>query len=221
MATLSASRRNSAIAMGALSSPRPSISGLSMLSAVNVCSTQMASLNEEEDDFTGEMPHVDKRKTTSLKLRDKSQCSERSDSGYSECSNGSLGTQETLLLTLAKCKLEQIAKASQSETADNAASALPSLDLSVKSEPIMLSDFTNTVKMRKKSLEDSCTREKLKPHIKPICEPKLKVSQLKHKFQQSNAAAAAAAHKKPAIEPNKIAKVASMGRISKRNTYCL
>ncbi|EDW09260.2 uncharacterized protein Dmoj_GI20421, isoform E [Drosophila mojavensis] len=214
MATLSASRRNSAIAMGALSSPRPSISGLSMLSAVNVCSTQMASLNEEEDDFTGEMPHVDKRKTTNLKLRDKSQCSERSDSGYSECSNGSLGTQETLLLTLAKCKLEQIAKASQSETADNAASALPSLDLSVKSEPIMLSDFTNTVKMRKKSLEDSCTREKLKPHIKPICEPKLKVSQLKHKFQQSNAAAAAA-HKKPAIEPNKIAKVASMGRISK------
>ncbi|XP_030081338.1 titin isoform X16 [Drosophila hydei] len=219
MATLSASRRNSAIAMGACNSPRPSISGLSMLSAVNVCSTQMASLNEEEDDFTGEMPQVDKRKTASLKLRDKSQCSERSDSGYSECSNGSLGTQETLLLTLAKCKLEQIAKASQSEAADadSAASTLPALELSGKSEPIMLSDFTNTVKMRKKSLEDSCTREKLKPHAKPICESKLKVSQLKHRFQQSNAAAAAAAHNRPAaaVEPNKIAKVASMGRISK------
>ncbi|EDW61837.2 uncharacterized protein Dvir_GJ20095, isoform B [Drosophila virilis] len=233
MATLSASRRNSAIAMGACNSPRPSISGLSMLSAAHVSGTQMASLNEEEDDFSGEMPHVDKRKTTGvLRLRDKSQCSERSDSGYSECSNGSLGTQETLLLTLAKNKLEQIAKASQaSEPADNPAtfaSSVPALELPAKGEPIMLSDFTNTIKMRKKSLEDSCTREKPKPHAtKPICESKLKVSQLKHRFQQSNAAAAAAAaaataaaaaasaHKKPAPEPNQIAKVASTGRISK------
>ncbi|XP_032590350.1 myosin light chain kinase, smooth muscle isoform X5 [Drosophila grimshawi] len=262
MATLSASRRNSAIAMGACNSPRPSISGLGMLSAAATASastggTQMASLNEEEDDFSVDMPHVDKRKTTAgvLKLRDKSQCSERSDSGYSECSNGSQGIQETLLLTLAKNKLEQIAKASgQAEIAESATtsatfvSSMPALELlSAKSEPIMLSDFTNTVKMRKKSLEDSCTREKLKPHAsKPICDSKSKVSQLKHKFQQSNAApadsaatadaaapavapAAATAHnhpakKSPAIkipapapapEPSKIAKVASMGRISK------
>lgn len=230
MATLSASRRNSAIAMGACNSPRPSISGLSMgLAAAHVNNTQMASLNEEEDDFSGDMPQVEKRKagTGVLKLRDKSQCSERSDSGYSECSNGSMGAaQETLLLTLAKTKLEQIAKAKR-ETVDTY-SGPPSLELPAKGEPIMLSDFTNTIKMRKKSLEDSCAREKLKPHVsKPVCDSKLKVSQLKHKFQQSNAAAAAAASaaaalNKPATTTTTtnrlpIAKVPSVGHISKCN----
>lgn len=214
MATLSASRRNSAIAMGASNSPRPSISGLSMLGAAHVNNTQMASLNEEEDDFSVDMPQVEKRKagTGVLKLRDKSQCSERSDSGYSECSNGSIGAQETLLLTLAKTKLEQIAKTKR-ENVDTF-SGQPALELPAKGEPIMLSDFTNTIKMRKKSLEDSCAREKLKPHAKPIFDSKLKVSQLKHKFQQSNAAAAAALNKPPTNRVP-IAKVPSVGHISK------
>ncbi|XP_023032079.2 myosin light chain kinase, smooth muscle isoform X3 [Drosophila willistoni] len=235
MATLSASRRNSAIAMGALNSPRPSISisGLGMLNVTAVsgsASSQMASLHEEEDDFSVEMPtHLEKRHTA-LRLRDKSQCSERSDSGYSECSNCSLGTQETLLLSLAKTKLEQIAKASCS-LGESESEAASTLELPTKGEAIMRSDFTNTIKMRKKSLEDSCTREKPKPQPKPMSECKLKVSQLKDKFQSptpdavaplTTAAAAAAAPAANQLklkhnEPHKIAKVASVGHLQPSN----
>ncbi|XP_017019749.1 muscle M-line assembly protein unc-89 isoform X1 [Drosophila kikkawai] len=231
MANLSVSRRNSAIAMGALSSPRPSLSGLSMLNASALSSgmsSQMTSLHEEEDDFSVEMPSVEKR--TVLKLRDKSQCSERSDSGYSECSNCS-GAQENLLLSLAKSKLEAIAKAgnvSHTEQLDPEHPVAVTLELPTnsKGEAIMRSDFTNTIKMRKKSLEDSAAREKpkSKTQVKPLCESKLKVSQLKDRFQvptapapaASAAAAAAAANKPPlAFESFKIAKVASVGRISR------
>ncbi|KRK00248.1 myosin light chain kinase, smooth muscle isoform X18 [Drosophila yakuba] len=223
MANLSVSRRNSAIAMGVLSSPRPSISGLGMLTASAIgggTSSQMTSLHEEEDDFSGEMPPVEKR--TVLKLRDKSQCSERSDSGYSECSNCS-GAQETLLLSLAKSKLEAIAKASTMPAVvhDDTEHSV-TLELPTKGEAIMRSDFTNTIKMRKKSLEDSAAREKpkSKPQVKPLlCESKLKVSQLKDRFQVSPApasASASAANKPPlAFESYKIAKVASVGRISR------
>ncbi|XP_017077857.1 myosin light chain kinase, smooth muscle-like isoform X2 [Drosophila eugracilis] len=222
MANLSVSRRNSAIAMGALSSPRPSISGLSMLTATAIgsgMSSQMSSLHEEEDDFSVEMPPVEKR--TVLKLRDKSQCSERSDSGYSECSNCS-GAQETLLLSLAKSKLEAIAKASSSLTVVQDTEHPDTLELPTKGEAIMRSDFTNTVKMRKKSLEDSAAREKpkSKPQVKPLCESKLKVSQLKDRFQGFPAPASASAVNKPplAFEPIKIAKVASVGRISRNES---
>ncbi|XP_068144679.1 muscle M-line assembly protein unc-89 isoform X5 [Drosophila tropicalis] len=233
MATLSASRRNSAIAMGALNSPRPSISisGLGMLNVTAVsgsASSQMASLHEEEDDFSVDMPtHLEKRHTA-LRLRDKSQCSERSDSGYSECSNCSLGTQETLLLSLAKTKLEQIAKASCS-LGEGEMEAASTLELPTKGEAIMRSDFTNTIKMRKKSLEDSCTREKPKPQPKPMSECKLKVSQLKDKFQSpppdavaplTTAAAAAPAANQLKLkhnEPHKIAKVASVGHLQPSN----
>ncbi|XP_016985274.1 myosin light chain kinase, smooth muscle isoform X8 [Drosophila rhopaloa] len=220
MTSLSVSRRNSAIAMGALSSPRPSISGLGMLTMASAMgsglSSQMTSLHEEEDDFSVEMPPVEKR--TVLKLRDKSQCSERSDSGYSECSNCS-GAQETLLLSLAKSKLEAIAKASTALTVVQDAEHPVSLELPTTGNAIMRSDFTNTVKMRKKSLEDSAAREKpkSKPLVKPLCESKLKVSQLKDRFQVSPAPASASAANKPplAFEPFKIAKVASVGRISR------
>ncbi|XP_044317905.1 titin isoform X3 [Drosophila rhopaloa] len=173
MTSLSVSRRNSAIAMGALSSPRPSISGLGMLTMASAMgsglSSQMTSLHEEEDDFSVEMPPVEKR--TVLKLRDKSQCSERSDSGYSECSNCS-GAQETLLLSLAKSKLEAIAKASTALTVVQDAEHPVSLELPTTGNAIMRSDFTNTVKMRKKSLEDSAAREKpkSKPLVKPLSE---------------------------------------------------
>jgi len=188
-------------------------------------SSQMTSLHEEEDDFSVEMPPVEKR--TVLKLRDKSQCSERSDSGYSECSNCS-GAQETLLLSLAKSKLEAIAKASSSSpTVVQDTELHPvTLELPAKGgEAIMRSDFTNTIKMRKKSLEDSAAREKpkAKPQVKPLCESKLKVSQLKDRFQVSPApasASASAANKPPlAFEPFKIAKVASVGRISRSNFF--
>ncbi|XP_017120081.1 myosin light chain kinase, smooth muscle isoform X9 [Drosophila elegans] len=225
MTSLSVSRRNSAIAMGALSSPRPSISGLGMLTASamgsGLVTSQMTSLHEEEDDFSVEMPPLVEKRSV-LKLRDKSQCSERSDSGYSECSNCS-GAQETLLLSLAKSKLEAIARASTAPTVVQDADQPASLELPTTGNAIMRSDFTNTVKMRKKSLEDSAAREKpkSKPQVKPLCESKLKVSQLKDRFQGNPApapasATASAANKPPLpFEPFKIAKVASVGRISR------
>ncbi|XP_030387654.1 titin homolog isoform X3 [Scaptodrosophila lebanonensis] len=275
MATLSASRRNSAISTVASlpSSPRPSISGISMFNS-NLTGTQMASLNEEEDDFSVEIPNVEqqKRLQRTLKLRDKSQCSERSDSGYSECSNCSLGAthatastssacvQDTQLLsvavphTLLKSKLEEIAKHNATEVQTESTAAClnqmedelvqlqlqvngtnehsvavleletsPPACTTIKGETIMPSDFTNTIKMRKKSLENSFSRDKVKTHPKPLCETRGKVSQLKSKFQQSSPKSFAVNKPKPnanrsAYELTKNASLASMERISKKVT---
>uniref|UniRef100_A0A1A9UZC2 Myosin light chain kinase, smooth muscle n=1 Tax=Glossina austeni TaxID=7395 RepID=A0A1A9UZC2_GLOAU len=247
LATLSASRRNSAASnSGSLPcSPRPSISGISLFNP-NI-SVQMSSLHEEEDNFSIELPphEVLKRPVTSgasfkiYKARDKSQCSERSDSGYSECSNCSAAgsiqchcsfkeyetkdfvdhpPKDVNLLThdLLKKKLEEIAHQSeaQRERCPEAVKELEKNRIFVKSAaenivkdaqntikhdfvkrelsptganattttPIMLSDFTNTVKMRKKSLENNAHKEKPKPAKANIYDTPGKVSMLKSKF---------------------------------------
>uniref|UniRef100_A0A0K8UDN7 Myosin light chain kinase, smooth muscle n=4 Tax=Bactrocera latifrons TaxID=174628 RepID=A0A0K8UDN7_BACLA len=295
MATLSASRRNSAVSgAGSLpNSPRPSISGIHHMFSPNT-TVQMGSLHEEDDDFSIELPNQttleqQRRIQKTLKVRDKSQCSERSDSGYSECSNCSVAgnmpchcagasavqvivqhsalddlhaTNAEAALSLGvphevlKTKLEEIAQhenlalpqfdekcnesisvleqhirqvslqSSDGVTAgkDNGehsesmrvrhedgisdqANVTLSLAMPLTSptqgvpaepttvwaspplrEPIMRSDFTNTIKMRKKSLENNALREKAKQQPKPIFEAAGKVSQLKHKFNLASSA---------------------------------
>ncbi|XP_075167098.1 stretchin-Mlck isoform X2 [Haematobia irritans] len=256
MATLSASRRNSAIsAAGSLpNSPRPSISGISMFNPnVNV-SVPMGSLHEEDDDFSIELPNaVHEIPRRSPKVITKSQCSERSDSGYSECSNCSANgpqcqcppTKDSVDHAVAadlqdlsisvphdllKLKLEEIAhqadhnieetklglvvpteKMPQLDANQNELKTLnmaaqehhPSIpviedDHEVLNSPqttaaggaggsagpiIMRSDFTNTIQMRKKSLENSLLKEKPKPCSKPPLYDKTgKVNMLRNKF---------------------------------------
>lgn len=80
MATLSAnSRRNSAASASVPNSPRPSITGTINSSVIQ----RMTSLNEE-DDRSDEIPPTST--ITEIKSKNKS-CNERSDSGFSECSN--------------------------------------------------------------------------------------------------------------------------------------
>lgn len=243
MATLSASRRNSTASTTAgsgPSSPRPSLSGVSMFNP-NV-SVPMGSLHEEDDDFSIELPSaVQEIPRRSPKVITKSQCSERSDSGYSECSNcsasGPLQCQCTnkdsvdnattdlpdLSMSvphdLLKLKLEEIAhqadhnieevklelvvptgKTPQLDANQNELKSLdimardhhPSIpvieDVEVLNTPqmgptIMRSDFTNTIQMRKKSLENSLLKERPKPTSKPPLYDKTgKVNMLRNKF---------------------------------------
>uniref|UniRef100_A0A1I8NUE4 Muscle M-line assembly protein unc-89 n=1 Tax=Stomoxys calcitrans TaxID=35570 RepID=A0A1I8NUE4_STOCA len=258
MATLSASRRNSAISTaGSLpSSPRPSISGMAMFNpTINTTSAPMGSLHEEDDDFSIELPNaVHEITRRSPKVVTKSQCSERSDSGYSECSNCSAtGLQcqcpskdnvdhappdlPDLSISvphdLLKLKLEEIAhqadhnieevklelvvptaKTPQLDANQNELKTLniaandnhPSIPViedhievlnnnssSNTTNPntpqtsggpmIMRSDFTNTIQMRKKSLENSLLKEKPKPCSKlPLCDKSGKVNMLRNKF---------------------------------------
>lgn len=243
MANLSASRRNSAVsAAGSLpSSPRPSISGTSIFNP-NI-SVQMGSLHEEDDDFSIEVPAssaVSRRKSPNV--LNKSQCSERSDSGYSECSNCSAsGTIQcqcpnnkdntdhivnddlsiSVLHDLLKLKLEEIVHQADSNVEEtklelvvpcenrpelddnqNELTTFEFLDVDKKpirvveeievlnidinspsTSPIMRSDFTNTIQMRKKSLENSLLKEKSKPLNKaPLYDKPGKVNMLKNKF---------------------------------------
>lgn len=57
----------------------------------------------------------------------------------------------------------------------------------VEKEPIMKSDFTNTIKMRKKSLESNATREKQVHPQRILLEPSGKVSKLLRRFDSQNA----------------------------------
>lgn len=93
MQTLSASRRNSAANNSAPNSPRPSISG-SLYNNVATTSnnTRMSSVNEEEDEsliFESQQKHLNlpKQSLCSDKVKEIRSCSERSDSGFSECSS--------------------------------------------------------------------------------------------------------------------------------------
>ncbi|XP_023297882.2 myosin light chain kinase, smooth muscle isoform X8 [Lucilia cuprina] len=243
MATLSASRRNSVASnAGSVSnSPRPSVSGVTILNP-NI-SVQMGSLHEEDDDFSIELPSSELKRRNPTVLH-KSQCSERSDSGYSECSNCSASgtiqcqcssnnkdsvdqvTNEDLSLSvphdLLKLKLEEIAHQADSNIEevklelvvpnekcpqlDDNQNELKSLnivntdekiipiveeqldvlnkELNPSTQPIMRSDFTNTIQMRKKSLENSLQKDK---QLKPVSKSMLfeqpgKVSMLKNKF---------------------------------------
>lgn len=56
----------------------------------------------------------------------------------------------------------------------------------VEKEPIMKSDFTNTVKMRKKSLESNALREKQLHSPRILLEPSGKVSKLLRRFDSQN-----------------------------------
>lgn len=59
----------------------------------------------------------------------------------------------------------------------------------VEKEPIMKSDFTNTVKMRKKSLESNALRAEKQPHsTRILLEPSGKVSKLLRRFDSQNSA---------------------------------
>lgn len=282
MATLSASRRNSAVSTTTSStaggggsipnSPRPSISGMSS-SMFNAPAVPMGSLHEEDDDFSIELPAVVHQDIPrrSPKVVTKSQCSERSDSGYSECSNcsasGSLqcqcankdsvdhATASDLLQDLSisvphdllKLKLEEIAhqadhnieevklelvvptteKLPQLDANQN---ELKSLEMPDKEPPhtitviedvevlnsspggpiIMRSDFTNTIQMRKKSLENSLLKEKPKPTSKsPLYEKSGKVNMLRNKFscmeqQVSSAQQSAAVKSKDCMDVLKL-----------------
>lgn len=56
----------------------------------------------------------------------------------------------------------------------------------VEKEPIMKSDFTNTIKMRKKSLESNALREKQLHSQRVLLEPSGKVSKLLRRFDSQN-----------------------------------
>lgn len=59
----------------------------------------------------------------------------------------------------------------------------------VEKEPIMKSDFTNTIKMRKKSLESNAAREKQIHPQRILLEPSGKVSKLLRRFDSQNTTA--------------------------------
>lgn len=263
MATLSASRRNStaSVVSSVPNSPRPSISGNTMFNP-NIA-VQMSSLHEEDDDFSIELPSTE-IKRRSPKVLHKSQCSERSDSGYSECSNCSAsGTtpcqcasgkdnvdhsddlSATVPHDLLKLKLEEIALQADSnieevklelvvpnkkyhqlkdnqndlktlnivKTEEKIIPVVEELDvlnnkeINPSTSPIMRSDFTNTIQMRKRSLENSLQKDR---QVKPINKSLLfeqpgKVSMLKHKFsnmqiQVSSTAASSIAKSKDCMD---------------------
>lgn len=93
MQTLSASRRNSAANNSAPNSPRPSISGSLYSNTVATSNnSRMSSVNEEEDDssiFESQQKLLNhpKQSLCSDKVKEIRSCSERSDSGFSECSS--------------------------------------------------------------------------------------------------------------------------------------
>lgn len=264
MATLSASRRNStASVVGSVpNSPRPSISGNAVFNP-NIA-LQMGSLHEEDDDFSIELPSTTEIKRRNPKVLHKSQCSERSDSGYSECSNcsasGSMQCQCTiskdnvdhsddLSVTvphdLLKLKLEEIAHQADSnieevklelvvpselkrnnqnelkdlevvKTEEKAIPVVEELDVLNKeinpsTSPIMRSDFTNTIQMRKRSLENSLQKDKqVRTTSKSLLfEQPGKVSMLKNKFsniqsQVSTSTASAFAKSKDCMDAMKL-----------------
>lgn len=82
MATLSASRRN--LANAAINSPRPSISGSLFPNITQTNGHRMTSVTE--DDETNKNVERKKQCLITDKLKDPRSCSERSDSGFSECS---------------------------------------------------------------------------------------------------------------------------------------
>lgn len=247
MATLSASRRNSTTSGSLPNSPRPSISAGSGFS-FSPSPGRMSSLNEEADNVDRISGVVDNNcgaNMATVERHGKVLSSERSDSGFSECSSCSNGSRIQNLQThifdkvpvireefennsnnnlscvvvpdVLKMKLEEIVKHRDSEKNMTNANLLltPNADtkrhtdvselyenftidvsrdpirkystcLDVKmKDPLMKSDFTNTVRMRKKSLENNILKDKLSPR-KPIFEASGKVSKMKSKFSKTD-----------------------------------
>jgi hypothetical protein len=84
MKTLSAASRKSSSGVSSMSSPRPSITGALNYQTQNnafVADTRMTSVDEEADTSNNNLL------CTNIKLKDPRVCNERSDSGFSECSN--------------------------------------------------------------------------------------------------------------------------------------
>lgn len=86
MATLSANSRRSSAASSVSSSPRPSLTGTAV--ATSVPPVHMSSLNEEE--YSPDVSIADHPDNAAgIRLSKDNICTERSDSGFSECSNSS------------------------------------------------------------------------------------------------------------------------------------
>lgn len=86
MATLSANSRRSSATSSVPNSPRPSITGTAVTATVSP--VHMSSLNEEEcapDESIVDLPD----NAAGIRLSKDNICTERSDSGFSECSNSS------------------------------------------------------------------------------------------------------------------------------------
>ncbi|KAJ6643194.1 Myosin light chain kinase, smooth muscle [Pseudolycoriella hygida] len=258
MATLSAnSRRNSAASAAVPISPRPSITGTMTTTAIQ----HMSSLNEEEDRSTELLQANISDSNSESKTKNKT-CNERSDSGFSECSNCSekmpcICSQQTidknLVITEEKClndedgvhadrklshdllqiKLEEIAdtQIDDDQATTDSSTSIASINTSSTSQngshtqetkrsqcfndikisvtsdtptkpnlsrsssvdigtspvdkgPIMRSDFTNTINMRKQWLEQNAHKEKqaVGPVTRTLIEATGKVSKLKQRF---------------------------------------
>lgn len=222
MANLSASRRNSAVStVGSYpNSPRPSISSFNQF--ISSSPQPMQSLNEEDDVVKTEVKEIRTHlSVNSFNAPKKShQCSERSDSGFSECSNCSGSViaccdkdDKVRDLSIAishdilKTKLEEIAKSqskineleineydeTEANLRDEKVEDLPLKKTESPPTLIEKSESSNSIHMRKKSLENSIRKEK--PKAKPIVtfEQPGKVSLLKSKFASN-------------VEPEKVLK---------------
>lgn len=208
MAALSANSRRNSSALSVQNSPRPSLTGTSEAAFILPLSCPMPPLNEEELNL------VD-TEGRELKVSKLNVYAERSDSGLSDCSNGSNQAQlleptevkdvpdnatnvvEKISVSKLKEKIEKMAAAqtiskeitlqarNNNNTSDSkpegqdmgrtekiSSNAKPSAELifvssetKKSSAALMKSDFANTVKMRKKSLESNLSRSKIStPH---------------------------------------------------------
>lgn len=90
MATLSANSRRNSAATSVTNSPRPSLSNPMAITPVHAV-THMSSLNEEE--YTADEPIADAPDhAVPIRMSKDNICTERSDSGFSDCSNSSGNT---------------------------------------------------------------------------------------------------------------------------------
>lgn len=225
-------------------SPRPSISGFNQL--ISPISQPMQSVNEEVDvdDDVVKVEVKELRKHLSVSSfsgtkRDKShQCSERSDSGFSECSNcsGSLITccdkddkvkdmSIAISHDILKTKLEEIAKSQHKiseldvnendETdlciTENVVEILPVKEPS-PSPPkkiVLKSESSTSINMRKQSLENNAKKEKPKPKPIVIFDKPGKVSLLKSKFASNAESTPSPREESPAVSNGMKVKAAS------------
>ena len=150
-ATLSASRKSSC-GNTMSSSPRPSISGTlhnNLNSHTN--DTRMTIVNEEEDDSSNQLSPNDK-------LKNPRSCNERSDSGFSECSNCSTPSSSCLcnltLLEKNQSIIEEQPSISSTENEESTGSAHPRTDdKTTADDSFALSCFKHDIRSEISSLE--------------------------------------------------------------------
>lgn len=223
MAALSASSRRNSSAPSVQNSPRPSLTGTSGTDLILPLSCPMSPLKRNLEDKEGR----------ELKVSKINAYAERSDSGLSDCSNGSNQAPlleptevkdvldnasnvlvEKISVSKLKGKMErmvaananskEIALQARNTTSDSApegpetdrtekvsSNAKPSAELifasseTKKSQAVfMKSDFANTVKMRKRSLESNLSRGKISTPHTPLmlCTSQGKVLKLLQHF---------------------------------------